>query len=79
MDFFEVKIPRAAPVDRSRTIAEALDDNVPNTLLKKDIRTVSSKPQKKIYAVLSKKYSENKYSIVEKCDKSIELSKIQLP
>lgn len=53
--------------------------NVPNTLLKKDIRTVSSKPQKKIYAVLSKKYSENKYSIVEKCDKSIDLSKVQLP
>ena len=30
--------------------------NVPNTLLKKDIRDVSSKPQNKIYAILSKEY-----------------------
>ena len=50
--------------------------NVPNTLLKKDIRDVSSKPQQKIYAVLSKGYSESKYSIVEKCDKDIDLSMI---
>nr|MDN4743870.1 PBECR4 domain-containing protein [Lachnospiraceae bacterium C1.1] len=53
--------------------------NVPNTLLKKDIRAVSSKPQKKIYAVFSKGYSEEKYTTIEKCDKSIEIGKIQLP
>ena len=53
--------------------------NVPNTLLKKDIRAVSSKPQKKIYAVFSKGYSEEKYITIEKCDKSIEIGKIQLP
>ena len=53
--------------------------NVPNTLLKKDIRAVSSKPQKKIYAVFSKGYSEEEYTTIEKCDKSIEIEKIQLP
>ena len=52
--------------------------NVPNTLLKKDIRDVSSKPQKKIYAVLSKAYSEEKYIIIEKCDSQLDLSKIDV-
>ncbi|WP_294213677.1 PBECR4 domain-containing protein [Pseudobutyrivibrio sp.] len=50
--------------------------NVPNTLLKKDIRDVSSKPQKKIYAILSKAFAEEKYTIIEKCDSSLVLSKI---
>ena len=45
--------------------------NVPNTLLKKDIRDVSSKPQKKVYAVFSKPYQNEKYSVLEKCDKCL--------
>lgn len=48
--------------------------NVPNTLLKKDIRDVTAIPVQKIYAVISKSYTEQKYSIVEKLDKSIDLS-----
>lgn len=48
--------------------------NVPNTLLKKDIRDVTARPVHKIYAVISKSYTEQKYSIVEKLDKSIDLS-----
>ena len=51
--------------------------NVPNTLLKKDIRDVTAKPQQKIYAVLSKGYTDEKYQIVEKCDKAIELDQIE--
>ena len=50
--------------------------NVPNTLLKKDIRDISSKPHQKIYAIMSKKYTDEKYSIVEKCDKNLELSMV---
>ena len=50
--------------------------NVPNTLLKKDIRDVSSKPQQKIFAVMSKKYTDDKYSVIEKCDKTLELIKV---
>lgn len=50
--------------------------NVPNTLLKKDIRTMASKPQKKIYAVLSKRYDEEKYTQIDKCDKALELKKV---
>lgn len=57
---------------------EYTNNNVPNTLLKNDIRNVSSKPQNKIYLVLSKPISEGKYTI-DKCDKSIEISKILLP
>lgn len=49
--------------------------NVPNTLLKKDIRDVTAQPTKKVYAVLSKGYTEEKYSIVIKADKSIDLEK----
>lgn len=47
--------------------------NVPNTLLKKDIRDVTEQPTKKIYAVLSKGYTEDKYSVWEKVDKEIDL------
>lgn len=50
--------------------------NVPNTLLKKDIRDVSSKPQKKIYAILSKAYSEEKYTVVERCDSQLDITKV---
>ncbi len=50
--------------------------NVPNTLLKKDIRDVSSKPQQKIFAIMSKKYTDEKYSVIEKCDKALDLSKV---
>lgn len=49
--------------------------NVPNTLLKKDIRDVTAFPTQKVYAVFSKKYRDNKYSILEKVDKSIDLQK----
>ncbi len=51
--------------------------NVPNTLLKKDIRDVSSKPQHKIFAIMSKKYTDEKYSVIEKCDKVLDLNKIK--
>lgn len=47
--------------------------NVPNTLLKKDIRDVTEQPTKKIYAVLSKGYTKDKYSVWEKVDKEIDL------
>ncbi len=53
--------------------------NVPNTLLKKDIRDVSSKPQQKVYMVLSKNYSDNKYSVIEKQDKAINIEEVSLP
>ena len=45
--------------------------NVPNTLLKKDIRDVTAHPTQKVYAVLSKGYTEDKYPVLEKSDKSI--------
>ena len=45
--------------------------NVPNTLLKKDIRDVVANPAQKIYAVFSKMYMDEKYSVVEKMDKSL--------
>ena len=51
--------------------------NVPNTLLKKDIRDVTVKPQQKIYAVLSKGYTDEKYQIIDKCDKAIDLNQIE--
>lgn len=47
--------------------------NVPNTLLKKDIRDVTESPQQKVYAVISKGYMEEKYSVIEKQDKSINI------
>lgn len=49
--------------------------NVPNTLLKKDIRDVISKPVQKVYIVMSKGYNEERYSIIEKQDKDTELMK----
>ena len=48
--------------------------NVPNTLLEKDIRNVTD-PVQKVFAVLSKGYREEKYSRIEKVDKSICLEK----
>lgn len=48
--------------------------NVPNTLLKEDIRDVTKKPMQKIYGVFSKSYTEDKFSKAEKLDKSIEFS-----
>lgn len=48
--------------------------DVPNTLLKKDIRDITHKPMQKIYAILSKKYTEDKYTIIEKLDKQINFS-----
>lgn len=47
--------------------------NVPNTLLKKDIRDVTASPVKKVYAVLSKGYMEKKYSVLVKQDKEIDI------
>lgn len=49
--------------------------NVPNTLLKKDIRDVTAVPVQKVFAVISKGYTEEKYSVLEKLDKSIDLQK----
>lgn len=53
--------------------------NIPNTLLNKDIRDVSSKPQQKVYAVFSKKYNDKSYTIIEKCDKDLHLDEHILP
>lgn len=47
--------------------------NVPNTLLKKDIRDVTASPVQKVYAVFSKGYMEKCYSVIEKLDKSINI------
>ena len=46
--------------------------NVPNTLLKKDIRDVTE-PTYKVFAVISKHYTDDKYSNFEKIDKSLDL------
>lgn len=48
--------------------------NVPNTLLKKDIRDVTAIPTQKIYAIFSKGYTEQYYNKVEKLDRSINLA-----
>ena len=47
--------------------------NVPNTLLKKDIRDVTAQPTYKVFAVISKHYTEDRYSNLEKVDKSFDL------
>ncbi len=49
--------------------------NVPNTLLKKDIRDVTASPVQKVYAVLSKSYTAEKYSVLEKVDKGMDIKK----
>jgi len=49
--------------------------NVPNTLLKKDIREVTASPVQKVYAVLSKSYTAERYSVLEKVDKGIDIKK----
>ncbi len=50
--------------------------NVPNTLLKKDIRDVVANPVQKVYAVFSKMYMDEKYSVVEKMDKNLSGGKL---
>ena len=50
--------------------------NVPNTLLKKDIRDVTAQPTYKVFAVFYKDYKDEKYSLVTKLDKSIDLNEI---
>ena len=47
--------------------------NVPNTLLKKDIRDVTAQPTYKVFAVISKHYTEDRYSNLAKADKSFDL------
>ena len=47
--------------------------NVPNTLLKKDIRDVTAQPTYKVFAVISKHYTDEKYINISKVDKSIDL------
>lgn len=49
--------------------------NVPNTLLKKDIRDVIASPVQKVYAVISKSYQSEKYSVLEKTDKKMDIEK----
>lgn len=49
--------------------------NVPNTLLKKDIRDVTASPVQKVYAVLSKSYTAERYSVLEKVDKGMDMKK----
>lgn len=49
--------------------------NVPNTLLKKDIRDVIVSPVQKVYAVLSKSYTAERYSVLEKADKEMNIKK----
>ncbi len=51
--------------------------NVPNTLLKKDIRDVTAQPTYKVFAVISKHYTDDKYSRLAKLDKSIILNECQ--
>ena len=53
--------------------------NVPNTLLKKDIRDVSAAPVQKVYAIISKRYAEEKYSILEKLDKGLDMKVCTFP
>lgn len=48
--------------------------NVPNTLLKKDIRDVTAQPIYKVFAVISKHYMDDRYSQFAKIDKSVNLS-----
>jgi hypothetical protein len=48
--------------------------NVPNTLLKKDIRDVTAQPTYKVFAVIAKHYTDEKYSQLAKLDKSIEMN-----
>ena len=50
--------------------------NVPNTLLKKDIRDVTAQPTYKVFAVFTKNYTEDKYSDISKLDKSIDLQEV---
>lgn len=47
--------------------------NVPNTLLKKDIRDITISPTKKIYAILYKNYTEETYSNISKIDKELDI------
>lgn len=47
--------------------------NVPNTLLKKDIRDITAIPVKKIYAVFSKHLTDEKYSVICKLNKEIDI------
>lgn len=49
--------------------------NVPNTLLKKDIRDVTAFPVQKVYAILSKNYTAEKYAVLEKVDKGMDIKK----
>lgn len=51
--------------------------NVPNTLLKKDIRDITAQPVYKVFAVISKHYTDDKYSHLAKLDKSIDLKECQ--
>ena len=50
--------------------------NVPNTLLKKDIRDVTAQPTYKVFSVFFKDYKDEKYSLVTKLDKSMDLNEI---
>ena len=49
--------------------------NVPNTLLKKDVRDVTASPVQKVYAVFSKSYTAERYSMLEKVDRGIDIKK----
>lgn len=51
--------------------------NVPNTLLKKDIRDVTAQPTYKVFAVMSKNYTDDRYSYLAKIDKNIDLKDCQ--
>lgn len=48
---------------------------MPNTLLKKDIHDVTASPVQKVYAVLSKSYTAEKYSVLDKVDKGMDIKK----
>lgn len=48
--------------------------NVPNTLLKKDIRDVIAQPAYKVFAVISKHYTDEKYSVFSILDKMIDIN-----
>lgn len=50
--------------------------NVPNTLLKKDIREIILKPNNKIFAIFYKDIKNDKYQNISKLDKTIDFNSI---
>ena len=58
---------------------DARNINVPNTLLKKDIRDVTGSSTQKVYAIYSRNFAEEKYTTAVKLDKCLQGTEIKLP